>query len=138
MKLMILSLALFIAMGCGGANKPAAGSEPLQLQADVLIQGTGEAAVIELTFYKYQLGPQNGNLVNITGKTVIEVEDPSLNGVAMTSEPNASGQPAYRVGAKNTKAVNEISATVNGRKYGGNVALTGRPNSLIRVTMFAK
>ncbi len=138
MKLTILILVFLIAIGCGGGQKPAVSSEPVQLQADALIHGTGEAAIIELIFYKYELGPPQGNLVNVTGKTVTAVENPVFNGVAMTSEPNASGQPAYRVGGTNAKPVNEITVILNGRKYGGNAVLSGQPNSLTRVTMFAK
>ena len=134
MKLIILILVLFIA-GCSAGKKQVVEAERVELRADVLIGQTAGAPVVEITFYRYVIGPSNGNLVNVTGKIIVEVENASFNGVALTRETDSSGQPSFKVDASTAKQVNEISASFNGRTYLGAAVLTGKPNALTRVSM---
>lgn len=137
MKLIILIIALVLVAGCGGGKKDVGKDELIDLQTDVVARQTANGPVIEFTFYHYTIGPSNGNLVNVTGKTIVEVENPSFNGVAMTREADPSGQPYFKVGGNTAKPVNEISASFNGRTYLGNAVVSGRPNAMTRVTMYS-
>lgn len=136
MKLILLILVLGLAAGCSGAKTDSGATNSgntgqAGLQVDVVRQGTA----VEFTFYQYTYGPSNGSLQNVTAKTAVEVENASLNGVAMTQETDAAGQPIYRIEGKDAKKENEISASFAGRSYTGTVVLTSKPNSLTRVTM---
>lgn len=140
MKLILLILVFGLAAGCSGARTdsgaPNSGKPgQTELHVDVTRQQSEKGPVVEFMFYQYTYGPSNGSLKNMTGKTVVEVESPSLNDVAMTRETDAAGQPIFRIEAKDAKKENQISASFAGRSYTGAVVLTNKPSSLTRVTM---
>ncbi|MGB7207185.1 MAG: hypothetical protein WBD27_00860 [Pyrinomonadaceae bacterium] len=140
MKLILLIVVLGLAAGCSGAKTDSDATNSnktgqAELQVDVVRQQAEKGPVVEFTFYQYTYGPSNGSLQNVTAKTVVEVENASLNGVAMTRETDAAGEPIFKVKGNDAKKENEISASFAGRSYTGTVVLTGKPNSMTRVTM---
>lgn len=140
MKLILLFIVLGLAAGCSGTKTDSGAANSGQtgqtdLQVDVVPKQAEKGTVVEFTFYLYTYGPSNGPLKNVTAKTVVEVEKVLFNGVAMTQETDAAGQPIFKVEGKDVKPKNEMSASFAGRSYTGTVVMTGTPNSSTRVTM---
>lgn len=140
MKLILVIVVLGLAAGCSGTKTDSGATNSgktgqSELLVDVVRQQAETRAVVEFTFYQYTYGPSNGSLQNVTAKTVVEVENASLNGVAMKRETDAAGQPIFKIEGKDAKKENEIGASFAGRSYTGTVVLTSKPNSMTRVTM---
>lgn len=115
MKICITLFLLFLITACG--PKPAEVTIPADadIKTSLLIKRFTGGRTIEVTFF-YTLPVQSGSK-NDGGIETVAVEDPRLNGLALTVATSESGLPYYTIADAPITAQNTISAFINGKPY---------------------